>query len=70
MKTNDCIYHEDILKHLRDTNSIPKVINITRDYLIAIEQAMANAADEIEKLRKENKHLHNTIKHIKEVNKP
>lgn len=56
MKTDEK-YEEDILKHLKYVNAIPKAIRDMSCNLNSMMQAIARAAHEIEKLRKENKFL-------------
>lgn len=50
-------YEDDILNHLRYQNCIPAAIREAQELAEAIRQAVCRAADEIEKLRKENNHL-------------
>lgn len=48
-------YQEDIVKHLRHENALPKVLSDMKYGRLAIMQAMTRAADEIESLRKQLK---------------
>jgi hypothetical protein len=54
MKILEPQYKDDILKQLRHCDGTPAALHIIDDYLVGIKQSLARAADEIEKLRKEN----------------
>lgn len=51
------VMKEDILEQLKFQDATPAMLNMLRCCEIHLEQVLARAADEIEKLRKENKEL-------------
>jgi hypothetical protein len=46
-------HHEDILKRLRFQDGVPLRVLTIEEHLTSLKQTMANAADEIERLRAE-----------------
>ena len=54
MKILEPQYKDDILKQLRHCDGIPAAYSLIIEYMNAIKHSTARAADEIEKLRKEN----------------
>ena len=50
-------HHNDVLKQLRNVDGVSRRVILVRDCVDSISQTLANAADEIERLRAENKEL-------------
>jgi len=61
---NEVNWHDDILKHLQHIDGIPTCMRNIEVYFESVKQAICRAADEIERLRKENKELRRKMKCI------
>lgn len=57
MKNTTPQYKEDILEMLRHQNCVPAMFLTIGAYWDGLKQAVSRAADEIERLRKENEKL-------------
>jgi hypothetical protein len=62
-------YYEDILKQLRSIDGVPLAIFNIDEITSGIMQHSARAADEIERLRDENKMLKKEVRNLKLMRK-